>query len=120
MPNYSEEVKQLAETLKSSGLAASMVDALERAQRMVGKDEEPKEVIKEPKEEVLVPKDPAQTTLGNVDEKITIEESPEEETELKKEEVFAEKEEPEQEKKTEEKKLDPKTYDLNEIFNVNK
>ena len=83
MAQYSEEVKKLAETLKNSGLAASMVDALERAQRMIGKKEEKKEIVEEPIEKI----DATQTTLDDVKGEVTIEEASEEEV-MKKEEVF--------------------------------
>jgi len=116
---YSEEIKKLAETLKSSGLVASMKDALERAQNMLGKKEaEKEEKIKE--EPVEKTTDAAQTTLGEVkesEEKEVIE-SPETE-ELKKEEVFANK----PDKKRESNKVDytkEKKVDLTEVFDVNK
>lgn len=124
---YSEEVKKLAETLKNSGLAASMTDALERAQSMVGKKkaEEQKEEPFEKKE------DAAQTTLGEVKdpvEKEATNESAETEEELKKEEVFTNKPAPKnseekQEGPNNQKKVDyskEKKVDLTKVFDVNK
>ena len=113
---YSEEVKKLAETLKNSGLAASMVDALEKAQSMVGTNEAMKEgkTVEpvEPEEDL----DVAQTTLGNIKEKEkNVNETVETEDELKEEEVFADKVETEQKPKSSQNKID-----LTEIFNVNK
>jgi hypothetical protein len=112
---YSEEVKKLAETLKNSGLAASMKDALERAQSMVGKKEEVKEEPFEKKE------DAAQTTLGGVKEKKEeIKESPEPKEELKKEEVFTNKSD---KQKSDQNKVDyskEKKVDLTDVFDVNK
>lgn len=131
---YSEEVKKLAETLKNSGLAASMTDALERAQNMIG-GKEPKEVpeIKEVPVEKRV--DIGQTTLGEVGEK-TVEEFTETDGELKKEEVFKNKSDVEQKKEesSSQKKVDysivpnssskartkEKKIDLSDVFNVNK
>ncbi len=53
---YSEDVKRLAETLKSSGIADSLKDALEKAQSMLGKKEIQKEEINEiSKEETVKP-----------------------------------------------------------------
>ena len=50
MAEYSEEVKKLAETLKESGLAASMMDALQRAQSMVSIKSQNTDQIKVEKE----------------------------------------------------------------------
>ena len=127
---YSEEVKKLAETLKNSGLAASMRDALEKAQSMLSKKE-----VKEKEEPFEKKEDAAQTTLGEVKEKEKEEigESPETKDELKKEEVFTnnpnkQKQESNQNKinysivpnsssraRTKEKKVD-----LTEVFDVHK
>ena len=102
---YPEEVKKLAETLKNSGLAASLKDALEKAQSMLGKKESKKE------DPVKKTGDTAQTTLSEVNEtteKAEIDESPESENELKKEEVFTHSKSDDKEKKV----------DLSEIFKV--
>lgn len=116
---YSTEVKKLAETLKNSGLVASMADALERAQSMLGK----KEVIKEPeaREEPFKKIDSAQTTLDEAKESEEINEPEEaleveeqkikgfltsgynDSEELKKEEVFVNKTNIEQKKEETEK-----------------
>ncbi len=118
MAEYSEEVEKLAETLKNSGLSASMEDALLKAQSMIGKKEEIKEEIVEKEEDV------AQTTLGGVNApqvKESVQESSETGDELKKEEVFTDKtaseevSEGKQERPTNQKKID-----LTEVFNVNK
>lgn len=123
MAQYSEEVKRLAETLKNSGLAASMTDALERAQNMVGNKKAEEKVEEEP----VRSEDVAQTTLNTVKEKEDVEINESEEVakdagEIKKEEVFTNKEEitveeAEPEKKPEQKQ---KKIDLTDVFNVNK
>jgi len=119
---YSEEVKTLAETLKNSGLAASMSDALERAQAMIGVNEkvnDAPEVKEEPKVE---PVDNAQTTLSDNEPEIKegVQEVPEvnDTEEMKKEEVFTNK--PAEEVKEEPNKPGQKKIDLTEIFDVNK
>lgn len=128
--HYSEEVKKLAETLRSSGLVASMEDALKRAQSMLGKDEartEP-EAGEEPFKEI----DSAQTTLGVVNGDMGKEEANEPENdleaeELKTEEVFKNK--PDNEANIEKEPegpsnkdadIRPRKIDLSDIFNVNK
>jgi predicted negative regulator of RcsB-dependent stress response len=122
MVEYSDEVKKLAETLKNSGLAASMTDALEKAQSMIGtneamqagktvedvKSEESAEPVK-PVEDL----DVAQTTLGN--EEKDVNESVETVDEIKQEEVFVDKVETEKNPESSQNKID-----LTEIFNVNK
>ena len=115
---YSEEVKKLAETLKSSGLAASIEDALKKAQSMLGKKEAEEKIKEEPFERGT---DAAQTTLGEVKEaeesNITAE-SPETE-ELEKEEVFTNNPgNGEKQNKVDYSK--EKKVDLNEVFDVNK
>jgi hypothetical protein len=108
---YPEDVQKLAETLKNSGLAASMTDALERASMMLGKK------VDKPKEEPMKKPEPSQHTL----EPKSVEESPPPEEELKKEEVFATKpveEAPDVQEKVEYSK--EKKIDLSDIFNVNK
>lgn len=119
---YSEEVQKLAETLKNSGLAASMEDALKRAESMIGKKEES---FEKSEDAVEKPVDTAQTTLGNTKEpkKAVIEESPELEEGLKKEEVFTNKTENTNKEKSENQKnadSNDKKVDLTKIFNVNK
>ena len=119
MVEYSDEVKKLAETLKNSGLSASMTDALEKAQSMIGTNEamkagktvEQAESAKsvKPEEEL----DVAQTTLGNVGRDVN--ESVEIGDELKEEEVFTDKVETENKPESIQNKID-----LSEIFNVNK
>lgn len=117
---YSEEVQRLAETLKSSGLVASMRDALERAQNILSD----KEVRKE--EHVKKTMGIEQTTLSEVkvgEEKEVIEESSEVQEGLKGEEVFTNKADSAAEEKQEmQKKVDSreKKVDLSEVFNVNK
>ena len=123
MSEYSEEVKKLAETLKNSGLAASMEDALKRAESMLGKKEDEKEKPLEKSRKEEKPADTSQTTLGETKEpkKIKIEESPEEEEEIKKEEVFTKKSgntNTENTKNT--SSNNQKKIDLADIFNVNK
>ncbi|MBW2989613.1 hypothetical protein KY358_04830 [Candidatus Woesearchaeota archaeon] len=66
----SEEIQQLAETLKNSGLAASMEDALERAKSMLGQTEAGKnrgvaaaEKKVEPRDNVIP--DSSQQVLGS-------------------------------------------------------
>ena len=137
MVEYSDEVKTLAETLKNSGLAASMIDALERAQTIIGgtmskpKEEVVKEPIKEPiKEPVKETEDVAQTTLegeGNTEvnlsgiKAVEASESIEIEEGLKEEEVFTEKTEQKQESNQDNTQTSQqKKIDLTEIFNVNK
>jgi len=119
MVEYSDEVKKLAETLKSSGLAASMVDALEKAQSMIGTNEAMKEGKTVEQVEPVKPEedlDVAQTTLGNIKkEENNVNESVEIGDELKEEEVFADKVETEKKPKPIQNKID-----LSEIFNVNK
>ncbi|MBL7050968.1 hypothetical protein ISS04_02270 [Candidatus Woesearchaeota archaeon] len=83
-----EKINELAETLKSRGLAASMADAIEKAQNIIGgikpKKEEPKVEVKESVEvkENLV--DETQTTQKNVSEDIKEIEKEEAELETKK------------------------------------
>ncbi len=123
---YSEEVRKLAETLRNSGLSASMTDALERAQSMIGR----RETKEEPEvREVPVGKriDITQTTLGDVSEvgEKPVDEFTETEGELKKEEVFTNKLDAEQKKEEppNQKKADysrEKKIDLSDVFNVNK
>ncbi len=120
---YSEEVQKLAETLKNSGLVASMEDALKKAQSMLGKEEEKEEPFEKSKEEAEKPADTAQTTLSDTKEpkKAVIEESPEEEEGLKKEDVFTTQKETKE--APNEKKVDyskEKKVDLTDVFNVNK
>ena len=124
---YSEEVQKLAETLKNSGLSASMTDALERAQKMVGGKEEQKEEVKEVKEEKGPEKgiDASQTTLGDVKgpEDKLIEEATETTEELAKEEVFTNKSGPKKEEPSAKKEVDyskEKKIDLSDVFDVNK
>jgi len=133
MVEYSKEVEKLAETLKNSGLAASMPDALERAQSMIGKKEE--KVREEPVEKKT---DAAQTTLGELKdgkEATEPEESPEEEKELKKDEVFSNNPNNETKQRSSNQnrvnysivpnsssraRTKEKKIDLSDIFNVNK
>ncbi len=117
---YSEEVKKLAETLKNSGLSASMEDALRRAENMLGKKEA--ETREEPVKRKI---DAGQTTLQaeNLEEKDGIDESPELQEELKKEEVFADKGVSSEEKQETQKNVDyskEKKIDLSDVFDVNK
>ena len=119
MVEYSDEVKKLAETLKNSGLAASMVDALEKAQSMVGTNEAMKEgktVEDVESAEPVKPEaelDVEQTTLGN--EEKDVNESADTENEMSEKEVFADKAETEKKPESSQNKID-----LTEIFNVNK
>lgn len=129
---YSEEIKKLAETLKNSGLAASMRDALKKAESMLGKKEAKKEEPEVKEEPFERETDAAQTILGEVkepEEKKVVEESSEAEEELKKEEVFTNNptreiaNEEKQEGLSNKKKVDyskEKKVDLNEVFDVNK
>lgn len=122
---YSEDVKNLAETLRNSGLSASMTDALERAQNMIGRREakEEPEVREAPAEKKM---DVTQTTLDVSEaEENRVEEFTETDGELKEDEVFTNK--PDAELKKEEpstqKKIDyskEKKIDLSDVFNVNK
>lgn len=98
---YSQEVRKLAETLRNSGLAASMVDALEKARSMLGKRVEEETKEESFKEEI----DATQTTLDEVkkSEEKVIDDS----EELKKEEVFVNKTDTEQKKEdSNQKKVD--------------
>ena len=126
MAQYSDEVKALAETLKNSGLAASMIDALDRAQAIIGVKSpgpETKKAVKEEPAEVEI--DPSQTTLSKVNnsEENSVEpsESIEIEEGLNEEEVFTEKTEQKQESnRNNTSNSQQKKIDLTEIFNVNK
>ncbi len=117
---YSEEVKKLAETLKNSGLAASMTDALERAQTMIGINEKINGTDKVNGTEVgeerqeTKPVDNAQTTLKSEPEIKEIKEVVPEvnEPEMNEEEVFK--------PAVKEPSKPGKKIDLTEIFNVNK
>jgi len=139
MVEYSEEVKKLAETLKSSGLAASTEDALERAQSMVGKKDVKEEVTEEKEEPFEQPTDAEQTTLDDVKVKEASDvagESTEPKKELENEEVFTNKSDTEPKADEEPKKtgVDPsiapnsskksqtkqEKIDLTDVFNVNK
>ncbi len=110
-----EDIKNLAETLKKSGLAASIQDAIKRAKQMLEKKGEEK--TEEPKKI-----DETQVTLTEIEKK---EEKPEKKTEeekLKKEEVFSTTT-TEKEQEKEKKKLDysaEKKVSLSKIFDVNK
>lgn len=121
---YSEEVKKLAETLKNSGLSASMTDALERAQNMIGRKEAKRDEVRVVPAEKRI--DITQTTLDVSEvEGNKVEESTETGGELKKEEVFTNKPDAEQKKEEpfNQKKVDyskEKKIDLSDIFNVNK
>jgi len=113
MAQYSEEVQNLAETLKNSGLAASMTDALERAQGIIGKKEEAP-VDDGPKDDV------EQTTLDVDNQEPVVKESPEE---LNEEEVFANQ--PDDSSQDKQETVDNSTkskqkIDLTDVFNVNK
>lgn len=113
---YSQEVRRLAETLKSSGLVASMVDSLERAQSMLGGKEESNEEIKKEK-------DAEQTTLDRInkpEEKDEAKEYSDAQEGLNKEDVFKNKPEAEQTGNEEKQEGLQKKADSSRIFNVNK
>jgi hypothetical protein len=119
MVEYSDEVKKLAETLKNSGLAASMTDALEKAQSMIGTNEAMQagktveDVKSEESAKPVEDLDVAQTTLGNAEKDVN--ESVDTENEMGEQEVFADKVETEKKPESSQNKID-----LTEIFNVNK
>lgn len=138
---YSEEVKKLAETLKNSGLAASMIDALERAQDILGVNEKVNSARKIAEEENVAKlmNNRSQTTLNNVEKpknnmempksnfgvlKVSepssdVEVSEVDDSEgMKAEEVFTNKPVEPVEKKP--NKPEQMKIDLTEIFNVNK
>ena len=126
MAQYSDEVKALAETLKNSGLAASMIDALDRAQSIIGvkgPKPETKKAVKEEPAEVEI--DPSQTTLSKANNPEENDAEPSESIEieegLNEEEVFTEKTEQKQESnRNNSPNSQQKKIDLTEIFNVNK
>ncbi|MBW2975637.1 hypothetical protein KY366_08005 [Candidatus Woesearchaeota archaeon] len=120
---YSEDVKRLAETLKNSGLAASMPDALERAQSIIGKKEEPKEKIEEREKPEENPNKAFEEALNEPEREEEAGESPEPQEELKKEEVFTSR--PGNQAQAGNNRPSPaapqqKKIDLSEIFDVNR
>ena len=138
MVEYSEEVKRLAETLKNSGLSASMSLALEKAQEMIGK-KEPKEKVQK---EESVKIDVQQTTLSDVPDasepENAVDNAEEEDSdEIRIEEVFKNAEDNSRESQDSSndlsiseqssfeqssRKVQPKEkkIDLTDVFNVNK
>ena len=138
MVEYSEEVKRLAETLKNSGLSASMSLALEKAQEMIGK-KEPKEKVQK---EESVKIDVQQTTLSDVPDasepENAVDNAEEEDSdEIRIEEVFKNAEDNSRESQDSSndlsiseqssfeqssRKVQPKEkkIDLTNVFNVNK